>query len=300
MEQYFIDFLRYLKIEKNYSNLTVLNYGKDLKLFHQFLILEKISDIRNIDYPILRSYLSFLYEREFQNSSVSRYISSLRSFFKYLIKENLIESNPMELIDFPKKEKKLPKVLYYDELEKILAIPDTSTPLGLRDLAILETLYSTGVRVSELVHIKLKNISFDDKRIKVLGKGNKERYVLFGSKLQKILEDYIKNSRPLLLKEPNEFLFLNKNGNPLTTRGVEIIIDNILKRGGIPYKISPHTLRHTFATHLLDNGADLKSVQELLGHDSLSSTQVYTHVSNERLKQVYYDTHPRSWKVDNF
>lgn len=298
MEQYFIDFLRYLKVEKNYSNLTVLNYGKDLKLFHQFLILEKISDIRNIDYPILRSYLSFLYEREFQNSSVSRYISALRSFFKYLVKENIIESSPIELIDFPKKEKKLPKVLYYDELEKILAIPDTSTPLGLRDLAILETLYSTGVRVSELVQIKLKNISFDDKRIKVLGKGNKERYALFGNRLHKILLDYIENGRNQLLKEFNDFLFLNKNGKPLTARGVEIIIDNILKKGGIPYKISPHTLRHTFATHLLDNGADLKSVQELLGHDSLSSTQVYTHVSNERLKQVFYDTHPRSGKVN--
>lgn len=296
MVEYFVDFLKYLKVEKNYSNLTILNYGKDLKLFHQFLTLEKITDIRKVDYPILRNYLSFLYEREFQNSSVARYISALRSFFKYLVKEDIIISNPMELIDFPRKEKKLPKVLYYDELEKILAIPDVSTPLGQRDLAILETLYSTGIRVSELIHMQLKDISFDEKRIKVLGKGNKERYALFGNRLKKILLEYIENGRAKLLKESNDYLFLNKNGKPLTARGVEIIIDNILKKGGIPYKISPHTLRHTFATHLLDNGADLKSVQELLGHDSLSSTQVYTHVSNERLKQVYYDAHPRSGK----
>jgi integrase/recombinase XerC len=291
-----IDFLKYLKEEKNYSKYTILNYGKDLKLFQTFLKDEKIDDIKNIDYNIIRQYLSFLYEKEYENKTISRNISTLRSFFKYHLKEKNIVKNPMLLIPNPKIEKKLPKVLYTEELEKILSLPDNKTPLGQRNSAILELIYSTGVRVSELISIKLSDINFYDKKIRIIGKGNKERIVLYGKILEEKLDLYINDGRKQLKKLENDYLFLNNNGNQLTSRGVEYMIDNVLKQGGITYHISPHTLRHTFATHLLNNGADLKTVQELLGHESLSTTQIYTHVSNERLRGVYLNTHPRSKK----
>jgi integrase/recombinase XerC len=291
-----IDFLKYLKEEKNYSKYTILNYGKDLKLFQTFLKDEKIDDIKNIDYNIIRQYLSFLYEKEYENKTISRNISTLRSFFKYHLKEKNIVKNPMLLIPNPKIEKKLPKVLYTEELEKILSLPDNNTPLGQRNSAILELIYSTGVRVSELISIKLSDINFYDKKIRIIGKGNKERIVLYGKILEEKLDLYINDGRKQLKKLENDYLFLNNNGNQLTSRGVEYMINNVLKQGGITYHISPHTLRHTFATHLLNNGADLKTVQELLGHESLSTTQIYTHVSNERLRGVYLNTHPRSRK----
>ena len=288
-----INFLKYLSDEKNYSKYTIINYGKDLKLFNRFLEIEKISDIKKIDYKIIRQYLSFLYNFNYEKKTVARNISTLRSFFKYLIKENIIKDNPMILIENPKLEKKLPKVLNNIEIEDILDIPDTNTTLGIRDSAIIETIYSTGIRVSELVNIKTKDIDFSNMRIIITGKGNKERIVLFGKVLKNKLDLYLSKSRNELLKNSTEYLFLNKNGNKLTSRGVEEIINKVLKQGHIAYKISPHTLRHTFATHMLNNGADLKTVQELLGHESLSTTQIYTHVSNERLKRVYLNTHPR-------
>ena len=199
----------------------------------------------------------------------------------------------MLLISNPKLDKKLPNFLYYDELEILLNIPDKENILGLRDSLILELLYSTGVRVSELVNIKMKDINFNEKRILILGKGNKERYVLYGNTLQELLELYLKNSREVLNKN-SEYLILNKNGEKITDRGIRLIINKILKKGELDYHVSPHTLRHTFATHMLENGADLKSVQELLGHSSMSTTQIYTHITNERLRNVYLKTHPRA------
>ena len=199
----------------------------------------------------------------------------------------------MLLIDSPKMDKKLPKVLNVVEVENILNIPDNETPLGQRDSVILELIYSTGVRVSELVNIKIKDIDRSDKKILITGKGNKERIVLYGNVLKEKLNLYINDGRCKLKKSDTDYLLLNNKGNKLTSRGVELIINNVLKKGGITYIISPHTLRHTFATHMLNNGADLKTVQELLGHESLSTTQIYTHVSNERIKNVYLNTHPR-------
>lgn len=289
----FLQFLKYLKIEKNYSKYTIINYGKDLKLFKKYLDEEHITNIENIDYKLLRQYLSFLYDFNYDKKTITRNISTLRSFFKFCHKENIISSNPMTLIESPKLDKKLPKVLNTIEVEDILSIPDTLTPLGLRDSVILELIYSTGVRVSELVNIKLSDIDNSSRKIIITGKGNKERIVLFGKVLEDKLNNYLKNGRTQLLKKPCDYLILNKNGNKITPRGIELIIDGILKKGHINYKISPHTLRHTFATHMLNNGADLKTVQELLGHESLSTTQIYTHVSNERLRNVYLNTHPR-------
>lgn len=293
MEKHVVKFLRYLKIEKNYSNLTIINYGKDLKVFLKFLEEQKIENYNEIDYQKIRKFLEFLYDEDYSKKTIARHISSLRSFFKYLLKEDIIINNPMTLVSNPKLDKKLPKYLYYEEMEKILAIPDRSTSLGMRDLTILEMLYSTGVRVSELVNIKIEDIDFNERTIKILGKGNKERIVLYSKVLSNYLNDYlIKRST---FNPNHDYLFINKFGNKLTDRGVRLIIDNILKKGAVNFHISPHMIRHTFATHLLDNGADLKCVQELLGHKNLSSTQIYTHISNEHLRKVYLETHKRKF-----
>lgn len=288
-----ISFLRYLKEEKNYSKFTIINYGKDLKLFLDFLNCEKISTLENVDYPIIRSYLSFLYEKDYSKKTISRNISTLRSFFKYQKSQNMVSKNPMTFVENPKLDKRLPKVLYTKDLETLLNTPDCNTPLGQRNCVILEMFYSTGIRVSELVNLKVSDIHFHDKRIKILGKGSKERYVLYGSVLEKKLNLYLQNGYQELNKNKSDFIFLNKNGNPLTTRGVETILDQVLKKSGLNYHFSPHVLRHTFATDMLNNGADLKIVQELLGHENLATTQIYTHVSNERLRQVYLNSHKR-------
>lgn len=290
MEKYINSFLNYLKVEKNYSDNTIEGYHKDLLDYKEYLNKKNIKDT---DYKFIRNYLSYMFLKKYEKKTISRHISTLRSFYKYLVNENIISKNPMLLISNPKLDKKLPNFLYYDELEILLNIPDKETLLGLRDALILEMLYSTGIRVSELINIKLKDINFSDKKILILGKGSKERYVLYGNTLKQILDLYLKNSRPKLNKN-SEYLILNKNGNKITDRGVRLIISNILKKGELDYHVSPHTLRHTFATHMLDNGADLKSVQELLGHSNLSTTQVYTHITNERLRSVYLKTHPRA------
>ncbi len=293
MDNYFKLFITYLE-QKNQSQYTIYSYQNDLKQFLEFLKRESIS-IVDVDYKVVRNYLSYLYEKNYAKRTVARHISCLRSFYKYLLQEKIITKNPMKLISNPKLDRTLPKFLYYQELEDLLSIPDQSTPLGMRDATILEFLYSTGVRVSELVSIKIKDIHFDDKKIKVFGKGSKERYVLYGSKLQDLLKKYLFGARQQLLRDPsNDFLFLNHYGKPLTTAGIRTILNRIIQEGAFQFHISPHVLRHTFATHMLDEGADLKSVQELLGHENLSTTQIYTHISNEHLRQVYLNAHPRA------
>lgn len=295
MEKYIINFIDYLKNEKNYSIMTINSYKVDLDIFINFCKRENMTNIKKIDYKFIRLYLSFLYEKKYSKKTISRRISALRSLFKYLLREKVILKNPMILVSNPKLDKKLPKFLYYEQLEAILDIPDKNTPLGLRDALILELLYSTGIRVSEIVNIKIKDINFYDKKIKILGKGNKERIVLYGKCLNELLNLYLKESRPVILnKKQNDYLILNKLGNNITDRGIREIISNIQKKGNFDFNISPHVFRHTFATHMLDSGADLKSVQELLGHENLATIQIYTHVSNEHLRNVYLNTHPRA------
>ncbi len=290
-------FLDYISIEKNYSSYTRMNYEEDLKDFFTFLEKEGCSNLKKVDYTQVRFYLREMYEKKYSKKTIARHISTLRSFFKYLVKEGKIDSNPMALISNPKQDKKLPSVLNYEEIETILQIPDQKTPFGSRDACMLELLYSSGIRVSELVNIKIEDLKREEKTIKIEGKGRKERYVLYGSKCADLIEQYLKTYRPMLQKQNiNSYLFLNKDGNPLTTGGVRYILEKILKEGGLRLKVSPHTLRHTFATHLLNNGADLKSVQELLGHENLKTTQIYTHISNERLRNVYLHAHPRANK----
>lgn len=292
MKDYILEFINYIESVKHYSIKTKEAYLKDLNLFNDYIV-----DNKNISYKDIRGYLEYLYQKNYSPKSIARHISSLKSFYKYLeVNKNI--SNPTILVSSPKLENKLPNFLYYDELEILFNIPDKTTDLGFRDALILETLYSTGCRVSELVSIKIKDINFSDKKIKILGKGNKERYLVYGNYLDELLRLYLNKPYKNLNKKNNGYLFLNKDGGKLTERGVRYILNKIEKIGCINHHISPHVLRHTFATHLLDGGADLRSVQELLGHENLKTTQIYTHISNERLRRVYLESHPRSHKED--
>lgn len=286
------NFLNYIS-NKEYSKETIKGYREDLL---NFLLFSKNRKIKDIQYPLIREYLTYLHNQKYTSRTISRHISALKSFFKYLMQEGIIQKNPMTLVTNPKLDKKLPNYVNYQDLETLLSIPDRQDKLGLRNALILELLYSTGVRVSELVGIKLQDIDFHNERILVIGKGNKERYVLFGDKCKELLKLYLKESRPILLKKTTDILLLNKNGTPLTDRGVRLIIDNIVNESALKLNVTPHTLRHTFATHLLNEGADLRMVQELLGHSNIATTGIYTHVSNEHLRKVYIDAHPRARK----
>jgi len=285
-------FLSYIE-NKGYSEHTKKSYQKDLLDFKCFC---KEKTVKEITYPFIREYLSYLYGKKYTSRTISRHISALKSFFKYLMKEEMIKKNPMTLVSNPKLDKKLPNYINYQDLETLLSIPDKQDKLGLRNALILELLYSTGIRVSELVGIQIKDIDFSNERILVLGKGNKQRYVLFGEKCKKLLQLYLQESRPKLLKNNVDILLLNKNGTPLTDRGVRLIIDHIVSESALKLNVTPHTLRHTFATHLLNEGAELRMVQELLGHSNIATTGIYTHVSNEHLRKVYLDAHPRARK----
>ncbi len=295
MEEYLNEFLENIEYQKGYSENTVINYEIDIEEFLNFLKSKNIKTLTRIDYNVVKNYLMYLYNNNYKRNSVSRKLSSLRSFFKYLHLKNIIDMNPFNLISSPKKEQRLPKFLYDDDIEKIFEVPNLSNPLGQRDRLILELLYDTGVRISELTNIKLSDINISNNSIKILGKGNKERIVLYGVYLEEILDKYLHDGRLNLLKDKkNDYLVLNARGSNITTRGVRMIIDNIIKKACISIHATPHTLRHTFATHLLNNGADLLTVKELLGHSSLSSTQVYTHITDERLRNIYLHSHPRA------
>ena len=291
MKDNIIKFLNFLKNERAYEEgTTIKNYEIDLLQFADFIELNHY-DYLNLTKDQVRHFLKYLDSSHYKN--ISRHLSALRSFYAYLVNQNIIEKNIFKSISSPKKEKKLPSFLQYSELEKMLDVCPLDTPFNIRNRLIIETLYDTGLRVSELVNIKLTDIDEKRREIKVLGKGNKERIVYFGDYEIEVLTKYLEVRPEILRKKTNNYLFLNHLGNKLTDRGVRLIIDNIIKQAAIKHHVSPHTLRHTFATHLLNEGADLKSVQELLGHASLSTTQIYTHVSNERLRAVYLKSHPR-------
>ena len=299
MDKIIIKFIEYLEYEKGYSKKTLISYENDLQLFRQFLKEEKIKKLEEINYNTIRKYLSLLHEKKYTSSSISRKISTLRTFYKYLLKEKRIDKNPMTLISNPKKEKKLPNYLKYNELEKLLNSIDISKKEEIRNKLIIELLYSTGIRVSELINIKMKDIDIKENQITILGKGNKERIVLFGKEAKKTLKLYISNFQEEFKGNIKEHYLLTINNKPLTTNKVRLIVKEVLRKSCLNINISPHTIRHTFATHLLDNGADLKTVQELLGHENLKTTAIYTHISNEKLKQVYINAHPRSTRKPN-
>lgn len=294
MEKEIDRFIEYLKYQRNYSDFTCNNYNKDLNEYNSFILSNKIN-YKNMDYNEAKEYVIYLNKKNEQNHTISRKLSSLRTFYKYLVLNNKVESNPFLLVSSPKKEKKIPKFINYNNMEEILNVPNIKTKEGQRERVILEVLYASGVRVSELVNIKLKDIDFSNKNILILGKGSKERLVSFGDYALEYINLYLKEGRKLLLDGvKSDYLIVGKKSEKLTTRRVEQIIDDIIKRTSIKLNITPHMFRHTFATHLLDNGCDLLVVQELLGHASLSSTEIYTHVSNEHLREVYLKCHPRN------
>lgn len=287
------DFLNYLEYERNYSNNTIVAYKTNIESLIIYLKEQNINDFKDANYDTIRSYLSYLYDKKYKAKSISRMISSMRSFFKYLKSEKIIENNPMTLISNPKIEKKLPKFLTINDIEKILSVPDMKTSIGIRDAFVLELLYVTGIRVSEMTNIKITDIEMSTRRIKILGKGSKERYVLYGSRCDELLKKYLA-IRSDFVKVPIDYLILSKTGRKINPKEVRNIINRIKSKAGIEMSISPHTFRHTFATHMLNEGADIRAVQELLGHENLSTTTIYTHLTNEKLRRTYLDTHPRA------
>lgn len=290
MKRYIEKFKNYLTVEKNYSPHTVRNYLADLDGFSKSSSLE---DPGMVDYLTVRKYLAYLREKSISKRSVARKLSSLRTFFRFLVRDGYVKASPVAVISTPKLDRKLPFFLDEKSVLKLITAPDTNSFQGARDRAILETLYSTGIRVSELVGIDISDMDFIGGVAKVLGKGRIERLAPVGDKAIDAIREYLayRNSKRW---GDTKALFLNKSGKRLTDRSVRRIIDRYIKDLSIKEHISPHTLRHSFATHLLNRGADLRSVQELLGHKNLSTTQIYTHVTTERLKSVYDKAHPRA------
>jgi len=286
MNRYLDKFISYLEIEKNYSPHTILNYRIDLK---EFLKFSKQMPIEKVDYHLLRKFLAQMRGKEYRSRTLARKLSSLRSFFRFLHREGFIENNPAVLLMSPKLEKTLPKFLSEPEMAQLIEAPSLKTSSGRRDRAILETLYSTGIRVSELVGLNVDRVDMIGNIAKVFGKGKKERLIPIGDKALDAIQSYLQHR-----KHRSSALFLNKNGTRLTDRSVRNIINKHIKAISLAQDISPHVLRHSFATHLLNRGADLRSVQELLGHVNLSTTQIYTHVTTDRLKEVYNKAHPRA------
>jgi len=283
-------FISYLEIEKNYSPYTLQSYKKDLQEFSLFLEENyKGEDIKKIDYFILRKFLSVLATRQLKKRSVSRKISTLKSFFKFLIREGITKNNPSASLIYPKLEKPLPKFLTEGEVEKLLGAVKTDDLLGLRDKSILEFLYSTGARVGEAASLKKEQIDLIGAVAKVKGKGRKERLLPLGDPAISALRAYFK-----MRNDNNPYAFVNKRGTRLSDRSFRLIVDKYIKKVATSLKISPHTFRHSFATHMLNRGADLRCVQELLGHSSIATTQVYTHLTIDNLKKIYEKAHPRA------
>lgn len=298
MDKYLSSFEEFLSSERNYSKHTIKAYITDLKEFSIVLMEQGLTNGKNedidftkLDETPIRAYISKLYNKN-KKVSISRKIASIRTFFEYLIRRGDMKSNSAKLVPTPKGEKRLPTFLTVDEVIKLVEAPGSDNPLESRDRAILELLYSSGLRVSELVGINLENLDLDTMSVKVLGKGKKERLVPLGSKAIEAIKIYLRHR--LNLKPKDDYLFVNSRGGRLTTRSVDRIIKKYAVIAGIPKNISPHVLRHTFATHLLGGGADLRAIQEMLGHESLSTTQRYTHTSVEKLMEIYDKTHPRA------
>lgn len=296
MNEQIENFLEYIRTERNYSDLTEKNYLIDLEKFEEYLHDNSLN-YKKLTYKDISKYTGYLKEKQqLKSTSINRHLSSLRSFYTYLINREVITTNPFKLIKGPKNEKKLPNYMKYSEFEEMVSTCP-NTPLGIRNKALLELLLATGSRIGELIKINLSDIDFNSLEVKVLGKGNKERICYFNEHCMLALKEYINNSRDILLKnKKSDRLFINHLGDPLTDRGVRDILDNIIKKCSLKNKVTPHTFRHTFATMLLNEGCDLKSVQELLGHVNLSTTSIYTHITNDRIKDVYLHTHPRSKK----
>lgn len=289
------EYLSMLSLEKNLADNTVISYKNDLTVFIRFMEDFSIDDPEKITYLHLASFFKNLYNAGLTNSSAARYFSSLKGFFRYLSSSNYITRNPFDKILAPKLKKNLPEVLTFSEIESVLELPEIDNKLGLRDKALLEILYACGLRVSELIHLRKSDLYFNEEIIRVFGKGSKERIVPIGSSAVHWVNKYILESRILLEKKSKSenYVFLNIRGTKLSRMGVWKIISRYLTEAQITKKAHPHTFRHSFATHLLEGGADLRAVQEMLGHADISTTQIYTHIDRDYIKQVHKDCHPR-------
>ncbi|MFK4054605.1 tyrosine recombinase XerC [Staphylococcus warneri] len=287
-------FLYMLKVERNFSDHTLKSYRDDIVQFNDFLYQESL-DLNNFEYKDARNYLSFLYSKNLKRTTVSRKISTLRTFYEYWMTQDESVVNPFVQLVHPKKEQYLPQFFYEEEMEALFKTVETDSKKGMRDKVILELLYATGIRVSELVHIKTQDLDMKLPGVKVLGKGNKERFIPFGEFCKQSIERYLKEFKPLKHVD-HDYLIVNMQGQPITERGVRYVLNDVVKRTSGVTNIHPHKLRHTFATHLLNQGADLRTVQSLLGHVNLSTTGKYTHVSNQQLRKVYFNAHPRAKK----
>ncbi len=296
LDTYSKEFLIYLTNERNYSDLTVKSYKEDLVQFKGFIEQEKLNSIEKLDHIVIRQFLSMLTNQDYAKKSILRKLAAIKSFFKFLYNRGIIDNNPGDYVSSPKAERNLPDFLYEREITDIIdSFTDNDFPAR-RNRSLIEMLYSTGARVSELVAMNLKDIDFSSGLVKLRGKGSKERIVAFGSKCIKALTQYMNYRKDVLLRfrKETDALFLNQKGGRLTSRGVRYIFQKLVKEMALEKKVSPHTIRHTFATHMLDRGCDLRIVQEFLGHVSLSTTQIYTHIGGKKLKKIYEEFHPHS------
>jgi integrase/recombinase XerC len=286
-------YLRTLEGERNASSHTLAAYARDLRAFAAFLRRQGVSGWDQVGPEVARRYVVEL-DRRYSRSSIARQLSALRGFFRFLYREGAVPRNPLDLVGPPRRPRRLPQFLTPEEVRAVLAAPDLTTPLGVRDRALLEVLYATGMRVGELVGLRLADLQWEGE-IRVLGKGRRERIVLLTTAAVEALHRYLTRARPHLVgPRRTDAVFVNARGGPLTDRGVRLIVLRAIRRAALARRVSPHVLRHTFATHLLDGGADLRTVQDLLGHASLRTTQIYTHVSRDWLKRVYDRAHPRA------
>ena len=302
-------YVNYLEAERGLSPYTVRNYTMDLignyargaeKGFFQFLRAKQVSSLDKVDKQVMRDYMSWLMSQGVVKSSIARKLSAIRSFYRYLVREQMVSANPLEKASSPKLDRRLPSFLTIEETVRLLEAPDCSKPQGLRDRALLELLYAAGLRVSELESLNLEQLNMETNEIRVWGKGSKERMVLIGEPAAHALDNYLVHSRPALLaRQKANAVFLNQYGGRLPARRIQKILDKCAQKAGLEKKVHPHVLRHTFATHLLDGGADLRVVQELLGHAQLATTQVYTHVSQSQARKIYQSAHPMARKGDD-
>lgn len=295
MEEYLDRYIRHLEVERNLSPFTIRNYSTDILGFNDFLKREEIKSLVDVDHSTIRNYLGQLMDNGTVRASISRKMSALRSFFRYLNHQGILTEDPVSRISGPKREKRLPSFLTSEEIISLLSAPDISTTQGIRDLAILELLYASGLRISEIASLNIGSVDMETRQVRVWGKGSKERMVLMGQPAALVLEKYLKYGREQLLgQNTTDALFLNRYGNRIAERRIQYIIKKYAEKAGIKTRVYPHMLRHTFATHMLDGGADLRVVQELLGHSNLASTQIYTHVTRNQMRSRYLEAHPRS------
>lgn len=296
MKEFLKEYLAFLKFEKNLSENSIQSYRNDLSKLLDFAESEKVNDLNEIDFPLIRKFFEIQKKEGVSSGTTARYRSSLKGFFKYLSKNQYIEKNPVDKLASTKISRKLPSYLTFNEIELILdKINHADIPLGLRDKAMLEIAYSCGLRVSELINLKISDLFFNEEVIRVIGKGSKQRLVPIGTSAINWVTEYLKFSRPILENKIKSasIVFLNKRGTKLSRMGIWKILDKYAKEAGITKDVHPHVLRHSFATHLIEGGADLRAVQEMLGHSDISTTQIYTHIDRDYIKEVHRNHHPR-------